>query len=1144
MESTGKCSNRPDVVYHGSEEYVKDTCRTKVRIGVAIFTGSIGPVFIGLLIFLSLATPVSAELATPEEMEMVCRNWLTYIVSQTGDWAGSTNPEIAGVQDIIENDTLLARYYAVSPGGYVIVPALKELPPVKAYTENYGLDIDEPGGMAVMIREVLSQRMRLFAEVYGSLEIAQPQSDQPLFDAVNGRKWDQLAVGTEAFAADKSPAETLEEAGPLLKTAWHQNAPYNNLCPLGDGDRCLVGCVATAAAQIVWYYAWPPYGNSETSYYWYGDYSCDDSTPGRTLYADYSDPYQYESTADMAELCYEMGVAYQMNYGACASGAWTMEGQWIYPYYFRYLDTTYVNYRDNHTPASWFQLIKNEINMRRPILYQIPRHAIVCDGWRVADGLDQYHFNYGWGGSQNAWYTVDNLFCNWEGCEDMYEVMLTRIIPDRGIACMHSDGFSDDITGNGDGVFEAGEEVALNLTVVNYGGAAINDLSVTLTIDDASLNITNGSFDVGSIAPFDSITNAAAPFTFQIPIDYAPRIDSFTLALSWDGGAEVDTIILEQTVGAPAILLVEDDISDHAGTYYRQELERYRIPYDVWEASVSTPTSTDLEKYDIVFWYTGNYRPDPLNLAEVAAMQGYMDGGGQLFLSGQAIAAQLSTLDAGFLSGYLRAVFKMTKPISTVPVLEGLAGLICDTTDIIALVSGDGAGNQQYPDLIDSINGGIPEFEYIGQEYFGWVSYAGDYKSIFLSFGFEAVIEGNYRWTYRSDLFSRVLNFFNYQRPGAPPMAADLGAGPGDPAHLLDHTPEFSWTYYDGNAAIQTMYQVQVGDNADWSAAEMWDSGPIGGEATSIAYGGQTLEDGETYYVRARVNNGTFWSDWTDAQFHMNSVPSIPGTMNPSDMAGVVDIEPEMILANAIDADDDALTYAFEIYEDSLMNQMVADIGEWPQGNGGVTSWTPPVSLTEDATYYWRGRADDSFESGSWTPLASFWVNADNQMPSAVDLLSPADGAGLEYSNPKLVWTPATDNDPYDRVQYTLYYSSDSTFAQGAVIPGLDTTAYVVDPLPPAAAYYWKVVACDLFGGETTCNQVFSFSMMVAGDANGDGSVDVGDAVYLINYVFRDGPGPDPNELGDANCDAFVNVGDAVYLINYIFRSGPEPGCI
>jgi hypothetical protein len=63
------------------------------------------------------------------------------------------------------------------------------------------------------------------------------------------------------------------------------------------------------------------------------------------------------------------------------------------------------------------------------------------------------------------------------------------------------------------------------------------------------------------------------------------------------------------------------------------------------------------------------------------------------------------------------------------------------------------------------------------------------------------------------------------------------------------------------------------------------------------------------------------------------------------------------------------------------------------------------------------------------------------------------------------------------------------------------------------------------------------------GDANGDGVINSADVVYLINYLFRSGPAPDPLEAGDANCDGVVDPADVVYLLNYLFRDGPAPSC-
>ncbi len=83
--------------------------------------------------------------------------------------------------------------------------------------------------------------------------------------------------------------------------------------------------------------------------------------------------------------------------------------------------------------------------------------------------------------------------------------------------------------------------------------------------------------------------------------------------------------------------------------------------------------------------------------------------------------------------------------------------------------------------------------------------------------------------------------------------------------------------------------------------------------------------------------------------------------------------------------------------------------------------------------------------------------------------------------------------------------------------------------------------------GETFVPDVygpFCFDIWLdCGDANRDELINVADAVYIINYVFKGGPAPDPVEYGDANCDGAVNVGDGVYLINYVFKGGPRPCC-
>ncbi len=67
----------------------------------------------------------------------------------------------------------------------------------------------------------------------------------------------------------------------------------------------------------------------------------------------------------------------------------------------------------------------------------------------------------------------------------------------------------------------------------------------------------------------------------------------------------------------------------------------------------------------------------------------------------------------------------------------------------------------------------------------------------------------------------------------------------------------------------------------------------------------------------------------------------------------------------------------------------------------------------------------------------------------------------------------------------------------------------------------------------------------VCGDATGDGAVDVGDAIYLLNYLYKSGTPPqcDPiTSCGDVNLDGMVDIGDSIYLLNYLYKNGPAPG--
>jgi len=394
-------------------------------------------------------TPIRAEIATEEEMELVCRNWLSYMVYQKGAWAGETRPQIADIDEIVEEDTVLARCFSIAPSGFVVVPVLKELPPVKAYSERYRLPMGQRAGFPQLLREVLLRRIRLYAKIYGSLDAVQPPTGDVLLGRGHKAEWNRFLRSEQEFKTllRGRKIQALAEVGPLLTTSWHQRAPYNNFCPMGDGGRCVVGCVATAAAQIMKYWNWPDSGTGSHSYTWDGDQSCGGDVGGGTLSATFSDTYDWQNMPDscdsgcasqdsaaLAELCYEVGVAFEMDYGACGSGTWTAMALTVFPTYFKYDSSSIcIEDRDETTAAGWFSIIQTEINNGRPIQYRISMHSIVCDGWRDTGGQNQYHMNYGWGGPFTTWFTIDSLYCYWEPdslCPPMDEYMIRNIMPE------------------------------------------------------------------------------------------------------------------------------------------------------------------------------------------------------------------------------------------------------------------------------------------------------------------------------------------------------------------------------------------------------------------------------------------------------------------------------------------------------------------------------------------------------------------------------------------------------------------------------------------------------------------------------------------------------------------------------------------
>lgn len=137
-------------------------------------------VLLGAAIF-AIAPFAWSETASPTDMQQVAANWLTQITYERGNWAVSPNPIITGYHDIVSGDTVPARWFDISPRGYVLVSALKEMTPVKAYSDVSNLTDLQEGGFISMVRESSSKLFGTYVQEFGSLDASQPSTGETVF---------------------------------------------------------------------------------------------------------------------------------------------------------------------------------------------------------------------------------------------------------------------------------------------------------------------------------------------------------------------------------------------------------------------------------------------------------------------------------------------------------------------------------------------------------------------------------------------------------------------------------------------------------------------------------------------------------------------------------------------------------------------------------------------------------------------------------------------------------------------------------------------------------------------------------------------------------------------------------------------------
>ena len=314
-----------------------------------------------------------------------------------------------------------SAYYVYNIGsgrGYVMISGDDLLPEVIAYADDGAFlpDEEQPEHMASFLAQV---RAGLHALVERGKPVEMPRTTQ---------------LRPEGVA-------------PLLDDIqWGQGYPFNTLCPEKEGGRSVVGCVATALAQILRYHQWPNQGEGICAY------TENDGTNHRVDFSQYNYDWAHmpgQPDRDYAAqpvvnalstLSYHVGVISRMQYSPQGSGTISQFPREGLQKYFKYKKSIRILSRMNYTIADWMDIIATELNEGRPIYYagasSTVGHAFVCDGYKQ-DGY--FHINLGWDGIANGYFLLYAINpdvlgtgggSSYDGYNNYQEIMV-GIEPDR-----------------------------------------------------------------------------------------------------------------------------------------------------------------------------------------------------------------------------------------------------------------------------------------------------------------------------------------------------------------------------------------------------------------------------------------------------------------------------------------------------------------------------------------------------------------------------------------------------------------------------------------------------------------------------------------------------------------------------------------
>ncbi len=311
-----------------------------------------------------------------------------------------------------------------------------------------------------------------------------------------------------------------------------------------------------------------------------------------------------------------------------------------------------------------------------------------------------------------------------------------------------------DQVGNGDSVVVSWQQ-SPETAVSGYELYQSEDLSGwTLVADEVTLPRATTSYAVSGLSE-------GSDYYFRL------RAVSSTLTAS----DYSDVYGCRPTSAAPEVLIVEgydrwDNQSGRGGSfegvyYHGQAIDAYGASFDSCDND-EVGTAVNLSDYPVVVWVLGeeSRTDETFSDAEQPLVSSYLDGGGNLFVSGAEIAWDLdyygSSSDQAFYNGYLKADY-VGDDANTFQA-QGTGGSILSAVPTFNFGTGVGhAYYIEYADRLGPLGGSSACLTYVGGTAdTAAIQYAGTYKLVYLGFPFETIVEQSAR----EAIMAAALEFF------------------------------------------------------------------------------------------------------------------------------------------------------------------------------------------------------------------------------------------------------------------------------------------------------------------------------------------------------------------------------------------------